>query len=156
MKIIHEDPCLRVSHGETECNRAPDLSPLQEQDFAAALLAVSGVADRAMVCRVQRCVREHAMEIVKRRRRLRHSIGLTILGFSLLLLVLTPVLWSSFHFQDGWQHFTDSSMQLMYLIGWLFPVTSIALVLGCLRMRSGGAPRRIDHHMDSRLDSVVR
>ena len=65
----------------------------EEQEMAAALLAVGGVADRAMVCRAQRLVREQAVEIAERRRRVRHGIGITILGFSLLFLVLTPVFW---------------------------------------------------------------
>lgn len=127
-----------------------------EMDLAAALMSVGGVADRAMVCRTQRRVREQAMEIAERRQRARHGVGLTILGFSLLLLVLTPVLWSGFHFQQGWEHFADSEMQSMYMIGWLFPVTLFALVLGFLRMRAGRGTRRIDHRMESRLGTIVR
>ncbi len=130
-------------------------APLQEHDFAAALLSVGGVADRAMVCRTQRRVREQALELAERRRRARHGIGLTILAFSLLLLVLTPVIWSGFHLQQGWD-FTDFETQSMYMIGWLFPVTLVALVLACLRMRTGRGTRRIDHRVSSRLDSLVR
>ncbi|MHB8302908.1 MAG: hypothetical protein ACYDC6_08750 [Acidobacteriaceae bacterium] len=129
---------------------------LQEQDFSSALLTVGGVADRAMVCRTQRRIREQAMESAERRQRARHGIGLTILGFSLLLLVLTPVVWSGVHFQQGWQHFADSEMQSMFMIGWLFPVTLAGLVLGFLRMRAQRGTRRIDHRMDSRLGSLVR
>ncbi len=128
---------------------------MQERDFAAALLSVGGVADRAMVCRTQRRVREQALEIAERRRRARHGIGLTILGFSLLLLVLTPVVWSGFHLQQDWD-FADFEMQSMYVIGWLFPVTLVALVLGCLRMRTSRGARRIDHRVSARLDSLVR
>jgi hypothetical protein len=128
---------------------------MQEKDFAAALLSVGGVADRAMVCRTQRRVREQALEIAERRRRARHGIGLTILAFSLLLLVLTPVVWSGFHLQQGWD-FTDFETQSMYVIGWLFPVTLVALLLGCLRMRTSRGTRRIDHRVSARLDSLVR
>jgi len=135
---------------------AQDSTLLQEQEFAAALSCVGGVADRTTVCRAQRRVREQAMEIAERRQRVRHGIGLAILGFSLLLLVMTPVIWSGFHFEQGWQHFADSEMQSMYMIGWLFPVTLIALVLGFLRMRAQRGTRRIDHRMDSRLGSIVR
>lgn len=134
----------------------PATSPLQEQDFANALLSVGAVADRAMVCRTQRRVREQAIEMMERRQRARHAIGLAILGFSLLLLVLTPVVWSGVHFEQGWRHFADSEMQSMYMIGWLFPVTMVGLVLGCLRMRGGRGTRRIDHRVDSRLGSLVR
>ena len=132
-----------------------ELSPLQEQDFARALRSVGAVADRDMVCRTQRRVREQALEIAERRRRARHGIGLTILVFSLLLLVLTPVVWSGFHLQQGWE-FTDFEAQSMYMIGWLFPITLVGLVLGCLRMRAGRGTRRIDHRIGSRLDSLVR
>jgi hypothetical protein len=130
-------------------------APLEECDFAAALLAVGGVADRAMVCRTQRRVREQAIELAERQQRMRHGIGLTILGFSLLLLVLTPVVWGGFHLEEGW-NFTDFETQSMYMIGWLFPVTLVALVLGGLRMRAGRGARRIDHRVGSRLDSLVR
>lgn len=133
----------------------PGISPLEEKDFAAALLTVGGVADRAMVCRTQRQVRERALEMAERRQRARHGVGLTILGFSLLLLVLTPVLWSGFHLEQGWS-FTDFDTQSLYMIGWLFPATLVALVLGCIRMRSGRETRRIDRRVGSRLDSLVR
>ena len=128
---------------------------IAEHDIAAALLAVGGVADRAMVCRTQRRVREQALAMAERRRRARHGIGLTILAFSLLLLVLTPVVWSSFHLPAGWD-FTDFDAQSMVMIGWLFPVTLVALILGCLRVRGGRGTRRIDHRVTSRLDSLVR
>jgi|GEM_PF-6112971 len=130
-------------------------SPAQEREIAAALLTVGGVADRAMVCRTQRRVREQALEMAERRSRARYGIGLTILAFSLLLLALTPVLWSGFHLQQG-LNFTDFDTQSFYMIGWLFPVTLVALVLGCMRMRSGRGTRRIDHRVSSRLDSLVR
>lgn len=135
---------------------AQTAQPFQEQDFSEALLAVGGVADRVTVCRAQRRVREQAMEIVERRQRAKHGIGLAILGFSLLLLVLTPVVWSGVHFAQGWQHFADSEMQSMFMIGWLFPVTLAGLILGFLRMRAVRGTRRIDHRMDSRLGSLVR
>jgi hypothetical protein len=133
-------------------------SPLREEQFAAALLSVGGVADPSMVCRTQRLVREHAMEIAERRRRARHGIGLAILGFSLLLLVLTPVIWGGLHLEldDGWQDFTDFDIQSTYMVVWLFPVTLVGLVLGCIRMRAGRGTRRIDHRVSSRLDSLVR
>ncbi len=147
---------MRDQEQEMKKASAQTAQPLQEQDFSAALLAVGGVADRATVCRAQRRVREHAMEMVERRQRARHGIGLAILGFSLLLLVLTPVVWSGVHFEQGWQHFGDSEMQSMFMIGWLFPVTLVGLVLGFLRMRAGRGTRRIDHRVDSRLGSLVR
>lgn len=128
---------------------------LREQDFSAALLGVGAVADRVMVRRTQRLVREQAGEMAERRKRVRHGIGLTILAFSLLLLVLTPVIWSGVHLAPGWD-FADFEAQSMYTLGWLFPVTLIGLVLACLRMRAGRGARRIDHRVDSRLDSLVR
>ncbi len=155
MNNMDANGCPTGWNSEADLNGAPEISPLEEQDFAAALLAVGGVADRAMVCRVQRCVREQAMEMMERRQRLRHSIGLTILGFSLLLLVLTPVVWSLVHLDS------ESEMQFAYLIGCLFPVTLIALVLVFMRARAGGDTRRggvrqIDHRVASRLGSMVR
>ena len=129
--------------------------PLREEDFADALLSVGGVADRAMVRRTQRRVREQAIEMAEQRQRARHGIGLTILAFSLLLLVLTPVIWSGFHLQHGWD-FTDFETQSLYMIGWLFPVTLVGLVLACMRMRAGRGTRRIDHRIGSRLGSLVR
>lgn len=135
--------------------KSAETAPFTESEFAATLLAVGGVADRAMVCRTQRRVREQSIEMAERRRRARHGIGLTILGFSLLLLVLTPVVWGGFHMEQGWA-FTDFESQSMCMIGWLFPVTLVALVLGCLRMRAGRGTRRIDHRVGSRLDSLVR
>lgn len=146
------------SHPDLELRVAAnaEASALYEEDFASALMSVGGVADGAMVRRSQRIVREQALEIVERRRRARHAIGLAILGFSLLLLVLTPVLWGEFHLEEGWQHFTDSAMQSMYVIAWLFPVTLAGLLLALLRMRGDRGARRIDHRLDSRLDSMVR
>lgn len=149
-----KDPEITDSKpGQTEID-----SPVREEQFAAAMLSVGGVADRAMVCRTQRLVREHAMEIAERRRRARHGIGLAILGFSLLLLVLTPVIWGGVHMEleDGWQSLADIDMQSVSMIFWLFPVTLVGLVLGCIRMRTGRGSRRIDHRVSSRLDSLVR
>jgi len=132
-------------------------APLIERDFAVALQVVGGVADRATVCRTQRRVREQAIEMVERRRRTRYGIGLTILGFSLLLLVLTPVIWGGVHLlEDGAGGFTDFDMQSMYVIGWLFPVTIVGLILGCIRMRTERGARRIDHRVGTRLESLVR
>lgn len=155
MKHIETDAHLTDSQCETDRSGVQEISPLREQDFAAALLAVGGVADRAMVCRVQRRVREQAMEMMERRQRLRHSVGLTILGFSLLLLVLTPVVWSLVHLDS------ESETQFAYLIGCMFPVTLMALVLVFMRTRAGGDARRggarqIDHRVASRLGSMVR
>jgi hypothetical protein len=128
----------------------------EEQEFATALLAVGGVADRAMVCRAQRLVREQAAEISERRRRTRHGIGITILGFSLLFLVLTPVFWSGMQMLSEPENFPASELQFVYVIAWLFPVTLVTLFLVFVRTRSGNGTRRIDHRVTSRLDSMVR
>ena len=109
-----------------------------------------------MVCRAQRLVREQAIEIAEQRRRLRHGIGITILGFSLLLLVLTPVFWSGMQMLLDPQNFPSSELQFVYVIAWLFPVTLVTLFLVFLRTRNGGGTRRIDHRVTSRLDSMVR
>lgn len=146
---------IRIAPGDREGERR-EPAPLLESDFSEALLAVGGVAGRALVCRTQRRVRQETIEMMERRQRARHGIGLAILGFSLLLLVLTPVVWSGTQLHLGWQHFSDSEMQSVYMIGWLFPVTITGLVLGFLRTRASGGPRRIDHRVASRLDSVVR
>ncbi len=145
-----------------EENSDPNLNPVssvfsaEEQEFAAALLAVGGVAERPMVCRAQRLVREQALEIAEQRRRLRHGVGITILGFSLLLLVLTPVFWSGMQMLQDPQNFPSSELQFVYVIAWLFPVTLVTLFLVFLRTRNGGGTRRIDHRVTSRLDSMVR
>lgn len=128
----------------------------EEQQFAVALLAVGGVADRATVCRAQRLVRERAIEIAERRRRTRHGIGLTILGFSLLFLVLTPVFWSGMQMLVDPGNFPAAELQFVYVIAWLFPVTLVTLFLIFLRTRANGGARRIDHRVTSRLDSMVR
>jgi hypothetical protein len=128
----------------------------EEQEFAAALLAVGGVADRTMVCRAQRLVREQAVEIAEQRRLLRHGIGITILGFSLLLLVLTPVFWSGMQMLLEPENFPSTELQFVYVIAWLFPVTLVTLFLIFLRTRNGGGTRRLDHRVTSRLDSMVR
>jgi hypothetical protein len=139
-----------------DSDRASTIFSAEEQEFAAALLTVGGVADRAMVCRAQRLVREQAVEIADQRRRLRHGIGITILGFSLLLLVLTPVFWSGMQMLLDPKNFPASELQFVYVIAWLFPVTLVTLFLIFLRTRNGGGPRRIDHRVTSRLDSMVR
>lgn len=137
-------------------NPASKIFSAEEQQFATALLTIGGVADRAMVCRAQRLVREQAVEIAERRRRLRHGIGITILGFSLLLLVLTPVFWSGMQMLLDPKNFPASELQFVYVIAWLFPVTLVTLFLVFLRTRDGGGTRRIDHRVTSRLDSMVR
>lgn len=129
---------------------------VEEQEFATALLAIGGVADRTMVCRAQRRVREQAVEIAERRRRARHGIGLTILGFSLLFLVLTPVFWSGTQMLIDPENFPASELEFVYVIAWLFPVTLVTLFLVFLRTRASGGARRIDHRVTSRLDSMVR
>lgn len=151
-----------VTHKTTAENPSPHLSCVssvfsaEEQEFATALLSVGGVADRGMVCRAQRLVREQAVEIAERRRQVRHGIGITILGFSLLFLVLTPVFWSGMQMLFDPKNFPSSELQFVYVIAWLFPVTLVTLFLVFLRTRNGGGPRRIDHRVTSRLGSIVR
>jgi hypothetical protein len=156
---VKHDPVISPSNGErldASSNPASTIFSAEEQQFAAALLAVGGVADRATVCRAQRLVREQVVEISERRRRLRHGIGITILGFSLLLLVLTPVFWSGMQMLLDPENFPASELQFVYVIAWLFPVTLVTLFLVFLRTRNGGGTRRIDHRVTSRLDSMVR
>lgn len=136
----------------------PPSQPAEEAMLAGALLSVGAVADRAMVSRTLRRVRTEAIALEERRQRIRRALGLAILGFSLLLLVLTPVLWSGFHTQldEGWSAFTTVDLQLLYVIAWLFPVTMAALVIafvGARRVRSG---RRSDHGTASRFALLVR
>jgi uncharacterized membrane protein (UPF0182 family) len=156
---MKHDPVTTKAGGEkSEPNSNPVITifSAEEQEFATALLAVGGVADRAMVCRAQRLVREQAVEIAERRRRVRHGIGITILGFSLLFLVLTPVLWSGMQMLLDPQNFPASELQFVYVIAWLFPITLVTLFLVFLRTRHGGGTRRIDHRVTSRLGSMVR
>jgi len=156
---VKHNPVMTNAGGETSGSNSKPVSTIfsaEEQEIAAALLAVGGVADRAMVCRAQRLVREQALEIAERRRRLRHGIGITILGFSLLFLVLTPVFWSGMQMLLDPKNFPASELQFVYVIAWLFPVTLVTLFLVFLRTRNGGGTRRIDHHVTSRLDSMVR
>lgn len=156
---MKHDPVMANAGGENSDPNSKSVSTIfsaEEQEFATALLAVGGVADRAMVCRAQRLVREQAVEIAERRRRVRHGIGITILGFSLLLLVLTPVFWSGMQMLLDPQNFPASELQFVYVIAWLFPVTLVTLFLVFLRTRNGGGTRRIDHRVTSRLDSMVR
>lgn len=141
---------MRPSQGQTE-----QPADLREQDFAAALLSVGAVADREMVCRTQRRLREQAMEIAEQRKRARRAVGLAILGFSLLLLLLTPVVYTSFHLAKGWD-IKDFETLFMCTLGWLFPVTLIGLVLALPRMRGGRGTRHLDHRLDARLGSIVR
>jgi len=156
---VNQDPIdvhSSDAQSSTNSNSVSAKFSAEEQQFAAALLTVGGVADRAMVCRAQRLVREQAAEIVERRRRLRHGIGITILGFSLLFLVLTPVFWSGMQMLLDPKNFPASELQFVYVIAWLFPVTLVTLFLVFLRTRNGDGPRRIDHRVTSRLDSMVR
>lgn len=150
--MMPNDPKGAMGHSQ---NQIDEPANLREQDFAAALLSVGAVADREMVCRTQRRLREQAMEIAEQRKRARHAIGLAILGFSLLLLLLTPVIWSSFHLAKGWD-VKDFETLFMCTLGWLFPVTLIGLVLALPRMRGGRGTRRLDHRLESRLGSIVR
>lgn len=137
-------------------NRAATIFSDEEQEFASALLAVGGVADRSMVCRAQRMVRAQALDMAERRSRVRHGIGITILGFSLLFLVLTPVFWSGMQMLVDPKNFPASELQFVYVIAWLFPVTLVTLFLVFLRTRNEGGTRRIDHRVTSRLGSMVR
>lgn len=156
---MKHDPVMTQANGENSdaiSNPASTIFSAEEREFATALLAVGGVADRSMVCRAQRLVREQAVEIAERHRRVRHGIGITILGFSLLFLVLTPVIWSGMQMLLDPQNFPASELQFVYVIAWLFPVTLVTLFLVFLRTRNGGGTRRIDHRVTSRLDSMVR
>lgn len=144
------DPTTRID--------ARGMEAVDERQFAKSLLTIGGVADRAMVARTLRLVRERKMEIAERRQRARKGIGVAILGFSLLSLILTPVFWSVFHlqFDDGWQGFSGVDMQSMTMLGWIFPVTIFALVLAGLGLRSRRGARRTDHRTRARFDSLVR
>lgn len=156
---MKDDSVITTSNGkksDASLNPASATFSAEEQEFATALLAVGGVADRAMVCRAQRRVREQAVDIAERRRRTRRGIGITMLGFSLLLLVLTPVFWSGMQMLVDPQNFPASELQFVYVIAWLFPVTLVTLFLVFLRTRTGSGTRRIDHRVTSRLDSMVR
>lgn len=147
-----------VEHaGPFSCPSAASVQ-IFEREIAAVLSMVGGVADRATVCRTQRRVRERAAEMAERKRRARQGIGLAILCLSLLLLVLTPVLWVGVHLlrDQGWSGFASSEMQCMYVIGWLFPVTAVGSALGCMRVRAGRKVRRVEHRFNPQMESLVR
>ncbi|MGC9291640.1 MAG: hypothetical protein ACP5EP_02820 [Acidobacteriaceae bacterium] len=116
----------------------------QEREMVAALLSVSVVADCTLVRHTQRRVRERALEMAARRKQVRQKIGLTILAISLLWLLLTPIVWGGFNQTTGWRNFTESEFQVIYLTGWLLPITLVTLVIGFLRARSQRASRRLD------------
>lgn len=110
----------------------------------AALLSVSIVAERTLVRHVQRRVQERALEMTARRKQVRQRIGLAILASSLVWLLLTPVVWGGFNQTAGWRHFTDAEFQVMYLTGWLLPITLVTLVVGFLRGRTHKSTRRMN------------
>ncbi|HEX4022278.1 MAG TPA: hypothetical protein VHX63_14130 [Acidobacteriaceae bacterium] len=125
----------------------PDMTPQQEkqqQETIAALLSVSVVADRTLVRQTQRRVRARALEMVARRKQIRRRIGLTILAVSLVWLLMTPIVWGGFDQTISWQHFTDSEYQVIYLTGWLLPITLVTLVVGFMRARSQKTTRKLD------------
>lgn len=131
----------RQSAREQAMQELPDA---QQHEMIAALLSVNVVADRTLVRQTQRRVRERSLEMAARRKQVRQKTGLVILAFSLLWLLLTPIVWGDFSQSAGWQHFTESEFQVMYLTGWLLPVTLVTLVIGFLRVRRQGPSRRLD------------
>jgi len=116
----------------------------QQRETIAALLSVSVVAEHSLVRHTQRRVHQRALEMAARRKQIRQRIGWTILAFSLVWLLLTPVVWGGFSLAAGWRDFTESEFQVIYLTGWLLPVTLVTLVLGFLRARSQKSTQRLD------------
>ncbi len=107
----------------------------QQENIVAALRSVSVVANRALVRQTQRRVRERSLGLAARRQQVRQRIGLTLLAFSLMWLLLTPIVWGGYSQSAGWQHFADSEFQMVYWTGWLLPITLVTLVVAFLRAR---------------------
>ena len=122
----------------------------QQEEMLQALRAINVVADRPMVRQAQRRVRQRSLEIFARRRQLRERIGMSLLGFSLVWLLMTPVIWGSYNQivtlsqSLGWRHCADAECQVMYLTCWLLPITLVTLVIGLLRSRSTKSSRKLD------------
>ncbi len=122
----------------------------QQQETLRALLAVSVVADRPMVRQTQRRVRQRSFQMTARRQQLRQRFGLAILGFSLVWLMMTPMIWGSYSQTVGfiqtlgWRHCADTECQVMYLTCWLLPITLVTVVIGLLRSRSTKSSRKRD------------
>ena len=129
---------------EAQKNYAEQQRQERQQETIAALLSVSVVADRTLVRQTQLRVQQRALEMTARRKQIRQRIGLTILACSLVWLLLTPVVWGGFNQTAGWRHFTDSEFQVIYLTGWLLPITLVTLVMGFLRSRVHKSTRRMD------------
>ncbi len=121
-----------------------------QAEMLQALRAVSVVAERPMVRQAQRRVRQRSLEMHARRRQLRQRIGMSLLGFSLVWLLMTPLIWGSysqivaFSLSLGWRHCTDIECQVTYLTCWLLPITLVTLVIGLLRSRSTKSSRKLD------------
>jgi hypothetical protein len=149
-----ESKRISVEHSR----RGEKQASFEEREFAPALLAIGGNVDSATAARTQRRVRERLTCMAERRRRTRQRIGLAILAFSLLLLVMTPVIWNAVHLQmdEGWQDFAGVDMQTVYVLGWFIPVTIAGLILACLGLKASRRTRRVDHHAGVRLSSFVR
>ena len=129
---------------EAQKNYAEQQRQERQQETIAALLSVSVVADRTLVRQTQLRVQQRALEMTARRKQIRQRIGLTILACWLVWLLLTPVVWGGFNQTAGWRHFTDSEFQVIYLTGWLLPITLVTLVMGFLRSRVHKSTRRMD------------
>lgn len=112
----------------------PGLStnPEPDQQMVEMLAGMNAAADIKVVQRTRRAVMQAAAELRERRRRSRRNVAITLLTVAVLVLVLSPAIWSTIDdFFAGERWFGLQSM-VMVLALLLFS-TIVAALIGSFR-----------------------
>ena len=106
------------------------------------LAGMNANADMAVVQRTRRTIMEAAAELSEQRHRNRRNAGIAALTILVLLMVLTPAIWSSMDDMLGEGEFFEVHNMSMVLILMLFSTVLGVLILGLRSQQKAPRERR--------------
>lgn len=104
-----------------------------DQGVLQTLAGLNASANLAVVQRTRRAVVLAAQELRERRSRSHRNAAVVALTFAVMLMVLTPAIWSSVDDFLGGEEFLEFHSMIMVLIVLLFLAVTGALVIGLRR-----------------------
>jgi hypothetical protein len=103
---------------------------LPDSDLVQALAGLSGDSDRAMVLRTRRAVRGSLLQADVQRQNRKRNAGIAILVAAVVLIVLSPAIWSGIDDLSSGEYISDMTPMLTLLALVLSSAVLAALLAG--------------------------
>jgi peptidoglycan/LPS O-acetylase OafA/YrhL len=103
---------------------------LPDSDLVQALAGLSGDSDRAMVLRTRRAVRGSILQADVQRQNRKRNAGIAILVAAVVLIVLSPAIWSGIDDLSSGEYISDMTPMMTLLAVVLSSAVLAALLAG--------------------------